>query len=163
MGAAVTLSPNMAAAAAAARESATGDSAQHAPFVAMPRACRVAALCAAAVGAAASAVRSSPGFASFADFGGTPYAVAFDNRSITLNGERTLLLSAGWHYPRLSPGTWDDLLDKVVADGFNQVQTYVFWYAHQWREAEWDWTTFNLTDWIVRAGRRGLFVNLRIG
>lgn len=124
---------------------------------------RLALLALTTASVAALRVRSTPGFLAYSDFAGAPYTVAFDNRSILIGGQRTLLLSAGWHYPRFSPGTWDDVLDKAIADGHNQVQTYVFWWAQQWREDEWDFSTFNLTRWILAAGQRGLFVNLRIG
>ncbi len=34
-------------------------------------------------------------------------------RSVLLNGQRAMFASAGIHYPRFTPGQWDDVLLKV--------------------------------------------------
>eukprot|EP01079_Euglenida_sp_SAG-EU17-18_P004323 gene4323-4602_t len=70
--------------------------------------------------AAAPTVRAAAGFITYDQVAGAPYAVTYDNRSLFIDGSRTLLLSGGWHYPRATPGSWDDLMLKAKNDGFNQ-------------------------------------------
>jgi hypothetical protein len=74
------------------------------------------------VGSAALLRAAQPGLASFADYRGAPYTVTYDNRSLFLNGERSLFLSAGFHYPRFTPSQWDDVYAKAKSDGFNMIQ-----------------------------------------
>lgn len=88
-----------------------------------------------AMGASATGIAKTPGFIRYPDLNGQPFTVTYDNRSafLTQNGvsERTLLLSGCIHYPRATPAQWQDLFQKAVNDGMNQVQTYVFWYGLQ--------------------------------
>lgn len=100
--------------------------------------------------------------------GGAPYQVTYDNRSLFINGSRTLFFSFGMHYPRTTAAMWYDLLAKAKADGYNMVQTYVFWNAHQHKPDDWDFdggfgNWYNLTRFVQTAQDVGLFVNLRIG
>jgi hypothetical protein len=62
---------------------------------------------------------SRPGFLTFDAFEGTPYAVSYDNRSLLLNGERTIFHSFGVHYTRATAQQWDDVLFKAANDGYN--------------------------------------------
>ena len=73
------------------------------------------------------------------------------------------------HYPRLSPGQFKDILTKMVDDGLNQAEVYVFWNIH---EAQYDFSgkhvynyegRANLTAFLETAKEVGIFVNLRIG
>ena len=100
---------------------------------------------------------------------GKPYNVTYDERSFMINGQRTLLLGGSVHYPRLSPGQWDDILSKARNDGLNHIETYIFWNIH---EPTYDFSgnheynfdgRANLTGFIQTAADNGLFVNLRIG
>lgn len=120
---------------------------------------------AAALAAVTGAAAGSPGFPSYADFGGAPYTVSYTNRSLLIGGQPALLLSAGIHYPRFTPGQWDDIFTKARADGFNQVQTYVFWNSHcRLAECEWDEAfSKNLTLFLEKAAEHGMFVNFRVG
>ena len=98
--------------------------------------------------------------------GTSPYTVAFDNRSLILGGERSLFASVGIHYPRFTPGQWDDVLLKAKNDGFNMVQTYWFHNAHQPKASVWPYIMegpANLRLFIEKIAAAGLFVNLRIG
>jgi hypothetical protein len=74
------------------------------------------------VAAAAAAALGAGALLNYTSFGGAPYAVTYDNRSLMLNGQRALFLSAGIHYPRSTPQQWADLFTKAVADGHNQVR-----------------------------------------
>ena len=79
----------------------------------------------AAIGAGliAGAVGASPGVITYPSLGGAPYAVTYDNRSLFINGERSLFFSFGMHYTRATEAQWDDLLAKAVADGYTMVRS----------------------------------------
>ena len=117
--------------------------------------------------AAAAAAAATPGFLSYADFAGRgPFAVTYDNRSLILGGRRSLFASVGVHYPRLSPGQWDDALLKAKNDGYNMVQTYFFANVHMPKASVWPWRADGSADlrrFIGKAAAQGLFVDLRIG
>eukprot|EP01084_Bolivina_argentea_P266159 451346_1 len=117
---------------------------------------------------ARSAVPVGP-FLRYHDLGGKPYTITADNRSWIINGKRTLLLGGSVHYPRLSPGQWTDIFTKMLNDGLNHVEVYVFWNLH---EPTYDFSgkhvynykgRANLLGFIETAAKVGLFVNLRIG
>jgi hypothetical protein len=55
---------------------------------------------------------------------GLPYSVTYDERSILINGQRTLLLSGSIHYPRASPTMWPQLMASARTAGLNTIQTY---------------------------------------
>jgi beta-galactosidase GanA len=107
----------------------------------------------------------TPGaFPSFADFEGLPYTVSYDARALTLSGQRALFLSGAMHPPRGSPEQWDGWFAQARRNGLNMVQVYVFWNFHQPTEDTLDWGgRANLTDFVQRAAKANLFVNLRIG
>jgi hypothetical protein len=143
--------------------------------------------------AGATSLLAAPGVITYDSLQGAPYSVTYDNRSLFINGERTLFFSFGMHYTRATQAQWDDLLAKAVDDGYTMVQvrcfevwvlarkykrdertlpvamqTYVFWNAHQHKPGDWDFDgplagNYNLTAFIVAAAKHGLFVNLRIG
>ena len=93
------------------------------------------------------------------------YDVTYDNRSFIIGGERTLLLSGSVHYPRVAAGEWGSVLGKMVADGLNTVQTYVYWNLHQSQlDGKYDFSgNKNLSAFVEAAAEAGLFVTLRIG
>ena len=100
---------------------------------------------------------------------GKPYNVTYDSRSFIIDGRRTLLLSGGIHYARVSEGQWKDVLIKAKNDGLNTIQTYIFWNFH---EAYYNFDgnhiynfegRRNLSQFIKTAGDVGLFVNIRVG
>eukprot|EP01084_Bolivina_argentea_P266161 451348_1 len=108
-------------------------------------------------------------FLHYKDLGGKPYTVTADERSWIINGKRTLLLGGSVHYPRLSPGQWKNILTKMVNDGLNEAEVYVFWNLH---EPQYDFSgkhTYNydgranLPGFLEMAKQVGIFVNLRIG
>ena len=119
-------------------------------------------LCLACVSAA------KPGYLYFSDVsdGSTPYTVTYDNRSLFVAGQRTLFASAGIHYPRFTPGQWDDVILKAKNDGYNMIQTYVFVNAHQPKASVYPWIMegpSNLHLFLQKVAAAGLFVNFRIG
>jgi beta-galactosidase len=95
---------------------------------------------------------------------GTPYKVSYDHRAITINDERTLLISGVIHYPRSTPGMWPYLFKMAKNQGLNTVQTYVFWNIHEQKQGVLDFSgRANLSKFLQDAADAGLFVNLRLG
>lgn len=120
----------------------------------------------AAAAAEQPARSSTAGFLRYADFAGEPYNVSYDKRSLLVNGERSYFASVGVHYPRFSEGQWDDIFLKAKNDGYNMVQTYFFHNAHQPKLSQWPWNMegpANLTLFLEKAAKAGMFVDLRIG
>ena len=100
----------------------------------------------------------------YEDVRGSPYKVAYDHRAITINGERTMLVSGAIHYPRSTPGMWPYIMKMAKAQGLNTVQTYVFWNIHEQKPGVLDFSgRANLSLFLEEAANAGLFVNLRIG
>ena len=109
-----------------------------------------------------------PGVITYPSLQGQPYSVTYDNRSLYINGQRSLFFSFGLHYTRATEAQWDDLLTKAVNDGYTMIQTYVFWNAVQHKPDDWDFSgpignNYNLTSFLYAAKAHGLFVNLRFG
>ena len=134
---------------------------------------------------------STPGFLRYADFAGSPYSVSYDKRSLLVDGKRSFFASVGIHYPRFTPGQWDDVFLKAKNDGYavapssppaerapsapvqltllrryNMIQTYFFHNAHQPKLLQFPWNLAgpaNLTLFLEKAAAAGMFVDLRIG
>ena len=108
---------------------------------------------------------AASGWAQYADFGGRPYTVTYDNRSILLNSAPTLFASGSLHYPRDDPTEWPYLMRQAREAGLNMIEFYTFWNFHQPTgpgEFRLDGRA-NLTRFIEAARDAGLFLNLRIG
>ena len=107
-----------------------------------------------------------PGFVRYHDVAGSSYTVTYDERSFFINSKRTIILSGSVHYPRSTPGMWDQIFAEMIKDGLNAVEVYVFWNIHQ-PKSEQDEFNFsgpaNLLLFLEKAAKAGLFVNLRIG
>ncbi|CAF3494799.1 unnamed protein product [Adineta steineri] len=100
----------------------------------------------------------------YEDVRGTPYKVSYDNRAITINDVRTMLIAGAIHYPRSTPGMWPYIMKMAKNQGLNTVQTYVFWNIHEQRPGVLDFSgRANLSQFLQDAADAGLFVNLRIG
>ncbi|KAL0484279.1 BGAL7 [Acrasis kona] len=112
-----------------------------------------------------SVSKKEAGWLTYDELAGKPYTVAYDDRAITINGKRTMLLAAVIHYPRSSPAMWKDLFNKVKLNGLNTIQTYVFWNIHEKKRGQKYNFDFNydLFRFLDLAREAGLFVNLRIG
>ena len=123
----------------------------------------------------------SGGIARYPDVAGTPslvrsvyddllgistgYTVTYDERSFVINDRRTIILSGSVHYPRSTPGMWDHIFQEMIKDGLNAVEIYVFWNIHEFKRGqEYDFSgSADLSMFIEKAAKAGLFVNLRIG
>ena len=105
------------------------------------------------------------GILRYHDFSGSAYTVTYDERSFLINNKRTIILSGSVHYPRSTPGMWDHIFEEMVNDGLNAVEIYVFWNIHEFKRGQdYDFTgSADLSLFIEKAAKAGLFVNLRIG
>ncbi|RVW55025.1 Beta-galactosidase 10 [Vitis vinifera] len=57
--------------------------------------------------------------------------VTYDRRSLIIDGQRKLLISASIHYPRSVPGMWPGLVKTAKEGGIDVIETYVFWNGHE--------------------------------
>ncbi|GLJ24400.1 hypothetical protein SUGI_0466010 [Cryptomeria japonica] len=90
--------------------------------------------------------------------------VSYDHRSLIIDGQRKLLMSASIHYPRSVPAMWPDLIAKAKEGGIDVIDTYVFWNGHEPKEGTYYFEDrFDLVKFVKIAQQAGLYVNLRIG
>ena len=57
--------------------------------------------------------------------------VAYDSRSMIINGSRELLFSGSIHYPRSTVEMWPDLIKQAKEGGLTLIQTYVSGIIHE--------------------------------
>ncbi|KAK7949744.1 (Trans)glycosidase [Apiospora saccharicola] len=92
--------------------------------------------------------------------------VTWDRYSLSVNGNRTYIYSAEFHYQRLPvPELWPDIFQKFKANGFNTISVYFFWSYHSAAEGVYDFETpgkdvQRLFDYAKEAG---LWVIARAG
>ncbi|PYH99852.1 beta-galactosidase [Aspergillus ellipticus CBS 707.79] len=96
--------------------------------------------------------------------------VAWDSRSLIVNGNRLFIYSGEFHYPRLPvPEMWFDVFQKMRANGLNAASVYFFWDYHSPINGTYDFETGahdiqRLFDYATEAGiyiiaRPGPYVN----
>ncbi|MCL2404435.1 MAG: beta-galactosidase [Defluviitaleaceae bacterium] len=79
-------------------------------------------------------------------------------------GKDVPILSGAIHYYRVHPNYWQDRLEKLLACGFNTVETYVPWNFHEPKEGQFQFEGFgDLPGFIELAGKLGLKVIVRPG
>ena len=54
-----------------------------------------------------------------------------DNKRLYIDGSPVSLFSGSFHYWRVKPGLWEDLLQRVKGMGFGIVETYIPWSVHE--------------------------------
>uniref|UniRef100_A0A6N2NA79 beta-galactosidase n=1 Tax=Salix viminalis TaxID=40686 RepID=A0A6N2NA79_SALVM len=91
--------------------------------------------------------------------------VSYDSRSLIINGERKLLISAAIHYPRSVPAMWPELVKTAKEGGVDVIETYVFWNVHQpTSPSEYHFDgRFDLVKFIKIVQGAGMYLILRIG
>ncbi|MEU9089417.1 beta-galactosidase [Streptomyces sp. NPDC048428] len=111
--------------------------------------------------AAAAAAVSHP----FPGNDSRPHTVAWDEKSLKVDGERLVVWSGEFHYWRLpSPDQWRDVLQKLKASGFNAVSLYFFWGYHSSEPGSYDFTGVRDIDRLLTmAEQEGLYVIARPG
>jgi len=126
---------------------------------------RVRAACAAmlAVLLAFGAAPAAP--AAAAPSAPAPHTVGYDHYSLTVDGKRTYLWGAEFHYWRLpSPSLWRDVLQKMKASGFNAVSIYFDWAYHSPAPGRYDFSGIRDIDLVLKmAQEAGLYVVARPG
>lgn len=82
--------------------------------------------------------------------------------NITIDGEKTLLISGAMHYFRTLPEQWEDRLEKIAVAGFNCVETYVPWNLHEPQEGVYNFSgMLDLGRFLKLAEEKGLYIILR--
>ncbi|ORY70085.1 glycoside hydrolase superfamily [Pseudomassariella vexata] len=92
--------------------------------------------------------------------------VTWDSYSLSVNGDRTYIYSAEFHYQRMPvPELWPDILQKFKANGFNAISVYFFWSYHSASEGVYDFETSgkNIQRLFDYAKEAGLWVIARAG
>ncbi|KAB1210500.1 Beta-galactosidase 3 [Morella rubra] len=90
--------------------------------------------------------------------------VTYDHRSLIINGQRELLISASIHYPRSVPAMWPGLVQTAKEGGVNVIETYVFWNGHELSPGNYYFGgRYDLVKFVKIVQRAGLHLILRIG
>jgi hypothetical protein len=95
--------------------------------------------------------------------------VSWDRKSFFLDEKRTFLIGGSFHYPRASAQEWPSIMDSMLENGINLLQTYVFWDVHEKVEGKINFkgdspsSNEDLISFLRVAQTKGLFVNLRFG
>ncbi|XP_058097474.1 beta-galactosidase 10 isoform X1 [Magnolia sinica] len=90
--------------------------------------------------------------------------VTYDRRSLIINGQRKLLMSASIHYPRSVPGMWPGLVATAKEGGIDVIETYVFWNGHELSPGNYYFDgRFDLVKFVKIVQEAGLYLILRIG
>ncbi|POM60369.1 Beta-galactosidase [Phytophthora palmivora] len=92
------------------------------------------------------------------------YSVTYSPRGFEIDGKQTLLLGGSIHYPRSSPGQWEELLREAKHDGLNHIEMYVFWNLHEQERGVLNFAgNANITRFYELAAEVGLFLHVRFG
>ena len=91
--------------------------------------------------------------------------VAYDARSLMIDGKRVVIWSSEFHPFRLpSPDLWRDILQKMKASGFNSVSLYFDWGYHSPKQGVYDFTGIrDVERALTMAEEEGLYVITRAG
>ncbi|KAF2086381.1 glycoside hydrolase family 35 protein [Saccharata proteae CBS 121410] len=92
--------------------------------------------------------------------------VTWDEYSLTVNGERILIMAGEFHYQRLPvPELWLDVLQKFKANGLNAISVYFFWSYHSPSPDVFDFTSpaKDVQRLLDMAKETGLYVIARPG
>lgn len=88
--------------------------------------------------------------------------LTFDQNSFYLDGEPFRMIAGDIHYFRIHPNDWAKRLDLAVDFGFNTVQTYVPWNAHEPKKGEFNFEgMLDLGAFLKLCGEKGLKVLFR--
>ena len=80
------------------------------------------------------------------------------------DGKPIKIISGAVHYFRNLPDTWDDIFQKMVACGFNTVETYCVWNMHEKVKGQFDFSgRYNISLFLEKAKSYGLMAIVRPG
>lgn len=92
------------------------------------------------------------------------YSVSYDSRSLIINGQRKLLISASIHYPRSVPAMWPGLVQLAKEGGVDVIETYVFWNGHELSPNNYYFGgRYDLVKFCKIVQRAGMYMILRMG
>ncbi|MDR0883512.1 MAG: beta-galactosidase [Oscillospiraceae bacterium] len=90
--------------------------------------------------------------------------LSIQGNDFVLNGEKFKIYSGAIHYFRTFPQQWADRLRKLKACGFNCVETYVAWNAHEPHKGEFCFDDLlDLVQFLRLAQEIGLYAIVRPG
>ncbi|XP_077249768.1 beta-galactosidase 3-like [Tasmannia lanceolata] len=90
--------------------------------------------------------------------------VTYDHRSLIIDGQRKLLISASIHYPRSVPAMWPGLIATAKEGGIDVIETYVFWNGHELSPGNYYFGgRYDLVKFVKIVQQAGLYLILRIG
>ncbi|CAN6440042.1 unnamed protein product [Victoria cruziana] len=90
--------------------------------------------------------------------------VTYDYRSLIIDGQKKLLISASIHYPRSVPAMWPSLIETAKKGGIDVIETYVFWNGHEPSPGNYYFGgRFDLVEFLKLIQAAGLYSILRIG
>lgn len=90
--------------------------------------------------------------------------VSYDRRSLIINGQRKLLISASIHYPRSVPAMWPGLVQTAKEGGVDVIETYVFWNGHELSPDNYYFGgRYDLVKFVKIVQQAGMYMILRIG
>ncbi|MGA0568875.1 beta-galactosidase [Rathayibacter sp. KR2-224] len=93
------------------------------------------------------------------------HTITFDKYSLMIDGKRTMIWSAEFHYWRLpSKSLWLDVLQKIKAEGYNAVSIYFDWAYHSPKQGTYDFSGVRDVDTLLDMAQQvGLYVIARPG
>src|SRR4051794_29422322 len=93
------------------------------------------------------------------------HSVTWDKYSVLVDGQRVYFWSGELHPFRLpNPDLWRDMLQKMKANGYNGVSTYVDWAVHSPKPGVYDFSGVRDMDkFLDIAAEEGLYVMARPG
>lgn len=90
--------------------------------------------------------------------------VTYDHRSLIIDGQRKLFISASIHYPRSVPGMWPGLVQTAKEGGANMIESYVFWNGHEPSQGNYYFEDrYDLVKFVKIVQNAGMYMFLRIG
>lgn len=85
-------------------------------------------------------------------------------REFIKEGKPIKIISGAVHYFRNLPERWDDIFEKMVACGFNTVETYCAWNMHEQKRGVFDFSgRYNIALFLEKAKNHGLLAIVRPG
>ncbi len=91
-------------------------------------------------------------------------AINFDGHGFLIHGKRTFIASGSMEHTRIPRGLWRDRLLRLKRAGFNCVEIYTFWNAHEPRPNEFDFSgELDLNAFLKTAQSLGLYAIVRVG
>ena len=90
--------------------------------------------------------------------------VGWNNGYFLIEGKPVFLTAGEMHYARIPRELWRDRLWRTKQMGFNCVQMYVFWNAHEPKEGQWDFSdNLDLDAWLSLIQEMGMYGIVRVG